>query len=135
MVTRLRVRPGESGLSILEVVVSMSVLVVLLSAFTGMRDREARWLAETLRQTAAERAASARLEVLAAGGGPAGPGRRPFPLGPDAARVLPGATGEEEVGPATDGLLAVTVRVRWKAPDGEERVATLATLVPERRGR
>lgn len=125
----------ESGLSILECVVCLSILVVLLGAVTSSRDREMRWVADTYRETAAERAASSRLEEIAEAGTAPRAGTRAFVLDDDSARILGDARCEEEVREAGPGLVAVEVRVRWRSVDGSERTAVLATLVATGGGR
>ena len=119
----------ERGLTVLEAVVSAGMLLTVTGALLAVGAGSSRTLGEAFRETAAARAASARLEALAAGRAGARIGTHAFPPDPEIARPLPGAEGEEEVRQAGPGLLSVEVRILWKGPGGDGRRLAVATLV------
>jgi len=126
----LRPAPArEAGFSYLETILSVSVMTLLLgSLFVGLAGN-ARAVGDSLDDAAAGRAASSRLELLRAGRTAVVPGVRAFTPDATTAQVLPGLTGEEEVREAGQGLLSVEIRLRWKGAGGDERRASLATLL------
>ncbi len=123
--------PGarDRGVTILEVIVSLGMLVAITGALFALRGRDFQLLGESFRETAARRTAAARLEALTAGIVEIRPGVHAFDPDPETARPLPAVRGEEEIREAGPGLVSVEVRVSWDGPGGEERRLALSTLV------
>lgn len=111
------VAPGEKGITILELVVSLAVLTVIVtSVMVGERGQLA-GVARSFDELAASRAAAARLEELA--DVPLEPGQTTFEVS------VPGCLGLQTVREVTPGLFEVHVRVERDRGRGATILTTL----------
>jgi hypothetical protein len=118
-----------------DVTFALSIVSMFVGAIVLASERHFAFIAYSLDAAAAERAAAARLEALAAGAAPISAGRRDVPL-PVSPGALPGGRCEEEVREVEPGLFQVEVAVSWpgRGAEGERRIR-LATLVAREEGR
>jgi hypothetical protein len=120
---------SESGVTVVETVVSLGILAVFLGSLFVAQARDFHFIGDSMDEAKAERIAASRLESILGRRETPAPGSRTGAPEPSLADALPGARVEETVRDAGRGVLEVEVRVHWTGAGGAGRSFTLSTLL------
>ena len=119
----------SGGFTLLEVSAALSVLGVLAVLLHGGHDESDRHLGDSLRRSAALRAASARIEELRSGLADWSAGEERVELAPHLLRVLPEGEMQQWIRERETGLFDVSVRVRWASARGFDDEVVLRSVL------
>ncbi|MHC4820361.1 MAG: hypothetical protein ACYTDX_01410 [Planctomycetota bacterium] len=117
-------RHGESGLSLVQTLIGLTIISSVLAMALVVRSRDFHFIADTFDEVVAREVAAARLEEMDV----RSPGRYEFTPQSEDGYEFPTVRGVEVVRDVEHGLREVIVSISWEGAGGARRSVEYTTL-------